>query len=316
MKIEIGKKYSIAVLWTGLILSMCGVSVNAQTTVILEEQDTRNLLFTGYIGEEAMPVTFCLNVDKMSSGHRDWYSVSGWFRHEGDGEPRLPLAGLKTSGLLTLYYFKEEALADTLLNFRYDDYEQYSFREMMERYHDMGGFLEKITLKNEPGSENGIKGEWTDGKTHLLMKVYRYDMDILRYHSLLKIHHNGSDFYTDLYSLNLPVFYPGEHIVEGYKIVDDTIRIVLSYERASKAYALGACGAGNEDGFLRLEIDGRNGHLLKLDDYRISSCLKNINYKPGYQDEKQESYIVTDAESTRFLNFNKETMELEWENGG
>src|SRR5690606_28281886 len=108
-----------------------------------EESDTRNLIFTASIGKKAMmPVTFCLNVDKMSSGHRDWYSVSGWFQIKGDGEPRFPLAGIKTSELLTLYYFNNVALADTLLNFRYYVNVQSVFYEMMVRYHYMAGFVE------------------------------------------------------------------------------------------------------------------------------------------------------------------------------
>lgn len=325
MKIKtIRRKEKIVALWAGLILFVCCLPVKAQTTVMLEESDTRNMLFTASIGKEAkMPVTFCLNADKMSSGHRDWYSVSGWFQYKGDEEFRLPLAGIKTSDLLTLYYFNDKALADTLLNFCYDDYEQYGFQEIMERYHFMEDFLEKMTFKDIYGkfeddsvSGRGIQGEWTDGKIRLPINVYRSDLDILQHNSLLKIHHSGSDFYIDLYALNLPLFYPGEHAVEGYAVVDDTLRVVLSYQRASKAYALGACGAGEEEGFLRLEIDGRNGHVLKLEDYRLFSCLMSINSKVGYQDEKQESYIVTDPESTRFLNFNKETMELDWEAGG
>jgi len=317
-------KQKVVTLWAGLVLLVCWLPISAQTTVTLEESDTRNLLFTASIGKETtMPITFCLNVNEMSSGHRDWYSVSGWFQLKGDQEPRFPLAGIKTSDLLTLYYFKDEALADTLLNFRYKDYGQYGFREMMERYHDMGGFLEKMTfidVNGKVGTDSvngrGIHGEWTDGKMHLPINVCRSDLEILQHNSLLKIHDKGSDFYIDLYALNLPLFYPGEHSVEGYAVVDDTLRVVLSYQRASKAYALGACGAGEEEGFLRLEMDGKNGHLLKLEDYRLFSCLKSINSKVGYQDEKQESYVVTDTESTRFLNFNKETMELEWEEGG
>lgn len=317
-------KQKVFTLWAGLMLLVCWLPVSAQTTVTLEESDTRNLLFTASIGKETtMPVTFCLNVDKMSSGHRDWYSVSGWFQLKDNEEQRFPLAGIKTSELLTLYYFNDEALADTLLNFRYDDNGQYGFKEMVVRYHDMADFVEKMTFKEvygEVGTDSvngrGIRGEWTDGKMRLPINVYRSDLEILQHNSLLKIHHNGSDFYIDLYALNLPLFYPGEHAVEGYAIVDDTLRVVLSYQRASKAYALGACGAGEEEGFLRLIIDGRNGNVLKLEDYRLFSCLKSINSKVGYQDEKQASYIVTDAESTRFLNFNKETMELEWEEGG
>lgn len=317
-------KRKVVTLLTGLVLLVCWYPISAQTTVTLEESDTHNLLFTASIGKKSkMPVTFCLNVDKMSSGHRDWYSVSGWFQLKGDGEPRFPLAGIKTSELLTLYYFNDEALADTLLNFRYDDNGQYGFREMMVRYHDMAGFVEKMTFKDvygEVGTDSvngrGIRGEWTDGKMHLPINVYRSDLEILQHNSQLKIHHNGSDFYIDLYALNLPLFYPGEHAVEGYAVVGDTVRVVLSYQRASKAYVLGACGAGEEEGLLWLLIDSRNGHVLKLEDYRLFSCLKNINSKVGYQDEKQASYIVTDTESTRFLNFNKETMELEWEEGG
>ena len=317
-------KQKVVALWTGVVLLFCWYPVSAQTTVTLEESDTRNLLFTASIGKKAtMPVMFCLNVNKMSSGHRDWYSVSGWIQLKRDGEPKFPLVGIKTSELLTLYYFKDEALADTLLNFRYDDYDKYNFREMMVRYHYMADFVEKMTFKDvygEVGKDSvngrGIRGEWTDGKMHLPINVYRSDLEILQHNSLLKIHHNGSDFYFDLYALNLPLFYPGEHTVEGYAVVGDTVRVVLSYQRASKAYALGACGAGEEEGFLRLVIDGKNGDLLKLEDYRLFSCLKSINSKVGYQDERQESYIVTDAESTRFLNFNKETMELEWEEGG
>ncbi|MGV3762829.1 hypothetical protein [Parapedobacter sp.] len=310
--------------WAVLMFLINWAPANAQTTVTLEESDTRNLIFTASIGKKAMmPVTFCLNVNEMSSGHRDWYSVSGWFQLKGDGEPRFSIAGIKTSELLTLYYFNNEALADTLLNFRYDDYEKYNFREMMVRYHYMTDFVEKMTFKDvygEVGTDSangrGIRGEWTDGKMRLPINVYRSDLEILQHHSLLKIHHNGSDFYIDLYALNLPIFYPGEHAVEGYAVVGDTVRVVLSYQRASKAYALGACGAGEEEGLLRLLIDGRNGHVLKLEDYHLFSCLKSITSKEGYQDEKQERYIVTDAESTRFLNFNKETMELEWEERG
>jgi len=324
MKMGIVNKQKVVALWTGVVLLFCWYPVSAQTTVTLEESDTRNLLFTASIGKKAtMPVMFCLNVNKMSSGHRDWYSVSGWIQLKRDGEPKFPLVGIKTSELLTLYYFKDEALADTLLNFRYDDYDKYNFREMMVRYHYMADFVEKMTFKDvygEVGKDSvngrGIRGEWTDGKMHLPINVYRSDLEILQHNSLLKIHHNGSDFYFDLYALNLPLFYPGEHTVEGYAVVGDTVRVVLSYQRASKAYALGACGAGEEEGFLRLVIDGKNGDLLKLEDYRLFSCLKSINSKVGYQDERQESYIVTDAESTRFLNFNKETMELEWEEGG
>jgi|GEM_PF-2351165 len=321
---KIVNKQKVVTLWTGLVLLVCWYPISAQTTVTLEESDTRNLLFTASVGKEKiMPVTFCLNVDKMSSGHRDWYSVSGWFQLNRDGEPKFPLAGIKTSELLTLYYFNDDAQADTLLNFRYDDYEKYGFREMMVRYHDMVDFVEKMTFKDvygEVGTDSvngrGIRGEWTDGKMHLPINVYRNDLDILQHNSLLKIHHNGSDFYFDLYALNLPLFYPGEHTVEGYAVAGDTVRVVLSYQRASKAYALGACGAGEEEGFLWLAIDGKNGHLLQLEDYRLFSCLKSINSKEGYRDEKQESYIVTDPESTRFLNFNKETMALEWEEGG
>ena len=304
------------VVWTGLLFWAFGLRANGQTTVTLDESDTRNLVFTASIGEKTTePVTFCLNVGNMSSYHRDWYAVSGWFQHQGDGAPVVPVVGIKTSNRLTVYYFKREAPIDTLVNFRLDDNGKYSFPEMMERYHEMDGFLQKMTFEDSPGAGGALDGEWTDGKMQLPIKVYRRNLDILRHHSLLNIHHNGYDCHIDLYALNLPVFYPGEHAVEGYKVVDGKIRIVLSYERASKAYVLGACGAGNEDGFLRLEVD-EDGQLLKLDDYRIFSCLQNINYKLGHEDEKLESYIVTDTRSTRFLNFNKETMELEWEEGG
>lgn len=316
---ELKKIRKLSLLFALLLLSSLQ-SARGQTIVKLQESESRNLVFTGYIdADKPLPVTICLNVANMSSGHRDWYSVSGWFQHVGEGGPKLPLAGIKTSGLLRLYYFKDPALADTLTNFLYDDYEQYGFWEMINHYHEMGGFLERMTFEDIMGKledsmqmGRGIKGEWTDGRLHLPISVYSSKLDVLRYNSILKISHKGKDFYVDLYTLSLPLFYPGEHTVIGYKAEQDKVRVVLSYERASKAYALGACGAGNEDGFLSLELDDE-GHLLQLEDFRITSCLEDINYEQGYKNDKQENYIVTDSKSTRMLHFDKENMQLKWQ---
>lgn len=316
------RKHIIFLFWVALTPLVFHYPAIAQTTVTLEEYETRNLVFTGHIGEDMdMPVTFFLNVENMSSGHIDWYSVSGWYQYDRHGKP-IPLAGIYT-GDLTLYRFAQEALADTLLNFRYDDYEQYSFMRMMQLYHDMEGFLEKMTIeriygKFEHGTETGrtLKGEWTDGKKRLPLRVYRTDVDILQRHSLLNVCHNGANFRIALNSLNIPLIYLGDYSIAGYNVVDGKVRIVLSYDRPSKSYALGMCGAGTESGFLRLELDDK-GHLLALDDYLIESCLKNVHYEPGYMDEHEENYIVTDGEGLGwFLRFNKKTMELAWEEGG
>lgn len=320
---EIVRKCIIHLFRTGLVLFVFYRPAVAQTTVTLDEYETHSLVFSGHIGEGMdMPVTFFLNVENMSSGHLDWYSVSGLYQYDRHGTP-IPLAGIYT-GNLTLYRFAQQESADSLVNFRYDDYDQYSFMQMMELYHDIGGFLEKITIEHvygkfESSTESGraLTGAWTDGKQHLPVRVYRTDVDVLQRFSFLNVQHNGNGFNVDLNTLNIPLFYPGDHSIAGYKVVDGKIRIVLSYDRPSKSYVLGACGAGNESGYLRLELDEKSGHLLALDDYLLSSCLKNVYSEPGYVDEHETNYIVTDGEGLGwFLYFNKETMELKWIEGG
>lgn len=314
--------YISVLLWTAFTFIVFHHSAAAQTSVVLNEYETRNLVFSGYLGEKTdMPVTFCLNVENRSFGHVDWYSVSGWYQYDRHEIP-IPLAGMFT-GDLTLYRFAEEESTDSLLHFLHDDYEQYSFMQMMGLYHEMEGFQEKITIEhiydkfeNSAKSGRTLKGEWTDGEKQLSLRVSRTDVAVLQRHSFLQIHHNGIDFRINLNNLNLPLFHPGDHSIAGYKVVDGKIRVVLFYNRMSKPYVLGACGAANETGFLWLELDEK-GNLLGLKDYLIVSCLKNVYSEPGYQGEDQENYIVTDGEGLGwFLYFDKKTMELKWEEGG
>ncbi|MBK1440009.1 hypothetical protein JHJ32_08435 [Parapedobacter sp. ISTM3] len=309
--------------WMGLTLLVVVWSCPAigQTFVELEEYEIRSLVFSGHIGEGTeMPVTFCLNVEDRSSGHLGWYSVSGWYQYDRHKKP-LALAGIYANQL-TLYHFKQPEPADTLVHFLYDDYDSYSFFDMIEKYHSMEGFLEKITIAYEYGtfenrtvSARMVSGEWTDGRKRLPLRIHRDDMDVLQHHSLLKIKCQGHDFQVNLKALGLPLFYRGDHSVAGYNVVDDKLRIVLSYDRPSKAYALGHCGAGNESGFLWLELD-ENGRLLRMEDYLMDSCLLGLSSQRGNMDENRENYIVTDGEAQRLLVFNREAMDLKWEEGG
>ncbi|MFC3196436.1 hypothetical protein ACFOET_02295 [Parapedobacter deserti] len=306
--------------WMGLTFLVFSGPAIGQTSVELEEYETRSLAFSGHIGEGTeMPVTFCLNVENRSSGHMGWYSVSGWYQYDRHKKP-IALAGIYANQL-TLYHFKQQEPADTLVHFLYDDYDSYSFFDMIEKYHSMEGFLEKITIayeygtfKNSTVSARTVSGEWTDGKKRLPLRIHRGDMDVLQHHSLLKIKCKGRDFQVNLKALGLPLFYPGDHSVAGYKVVGDKLRIVLSYDRPSKAYALGHCGAGNESGFLLLELD-ENGRLLRMEDYLMDSCLLGLSSQPGNMDESRERYIVSYGDAQRFLVFNSETMELKWEEG-
>lgn len=318
-------KWRIRRIAIGIVLLITCVAVNAQTTVVLEEYETRSQVITAQLGEELgemTPVTIGLNVENGSSGHRDWYSVSGWYQYEGKNQPRIPLVGIYTYDL-TLYHFNDEALMDSVVNFGYDDYDRFGFMEMMERYHTMGDFLEKITFGRMEGTlrdreeyTGGLQGEWTDGDTSISLVAFNTDLHILQHHSVLNIHHRNRDFRVALNRLGIPTVYPGEYSIEGYKVVDDTLRVVLSYDRTAAAYALGMCGAGSETGFLWLELD-EEGRLLTLEDYLLESCLQNIHSESGYRDENEENYIVTDNEGLGwYLTLDRRTMTLEWEPGG
>ena len=308
--------------WTWLLL--ISVSANAQTTVTLEEYEIRSRVFTAYVtdtpGTAPTAVTIALNVENMSSGHLDWYSVSGWYQHAGIDQPRIPLVGIYT-GNLTLYHFGEEALIDSIVNFGYDDYDRYGFMDMMERYHTMDGYLEKITFgrpEEAPQGGGSQQGEWVDGDTMRSIEVYTPDMNVLAYNSVLQIHHNGRDVRLALDRLNLqvPRIYPGEYSVEGYKEDEGKLRIVLSYQRASRGYMLGMCGAGTETGFLWIELDD-DGRVTGLQDYVVESCLQNISSEPGYHDDHEVNYIVTDGDGLGwFLTLDRDTMTLEWRPGG
>ena len=302
---------------------MLSMSANAQTTVNLEAYDIRSHVFTAYVndtvGAKVSAVTIALNVENMSSGHLDWYSVSGWYQREGLDQPRIPLVGIYT-GNLTLYHFDNEALIDSIVKFGYDDYNRYGFMDMMERYHNMDGYLEKITIGRTGRTVNSglFEGEWTDGKTTRPMEANMSSLGVLQHQSVLHIDHNGQEIRVSINDLGMPLpqVYPGEHTVKGYKVVDDKLRIILSYDRSSKGYVLGMCGAGTETGFLWLELDEK-GRLLGLEDYLIGSCLLNVDSKPGYQDEHEENYIVTDGDGIGwYLTFFRDTMTLEWEPGG
>lgn len=315
------KKYLLPLCGVWAWLLVLSVPASAQTTVDLEEYETRSRVFTAYVtdtpGTAPTAVTIALNVENMSSGHLDWYSVSGWYQHEGleQPQPRIPLVGIYT-GNLTLYRFDNDALIDSIVNFGYDDYDRYGFMGMMDRYHTMDGYLEKITFgETEGGSQ---QGEWVDGDTAHPVEVYAPDMNVLDYNSVLQIHHNGQDLRVSLDRLGLQVsrIYPGAYGVEGYKEVEGKLRVVLSYNRVSRGYVLGMCGGGEETGFLWLELDGE-GRVIGLQDYLVWSCLHNISYEMGYHDDHEENYIVTDGDGTGwFLTLDRDTMTLEWSPGG
>ena len=326
-KIMKPKKYLLPLCGFWALLLMLSVPASAQTTVGLEDYEIRSRVFTAYVtdtpGTAPTAVTIALNVENMSSGHLDWYSVSGWYQRDAgldQPQPRIPLVGIYT-GNLTLYRFDNEALIDSIVNFGYDDYDRYSFMDMMERYHSMDGYLEKITFGQTEGAPQGggsQQGEWVDGDTVRSIEVYAPDMNVLEYRSVLQIHHNDQDIRLalDRLGLQLPRIYPGEYTVEGYKEDGGKLRIVLSYQRASRGYVLGMCGAGTETGFLGIEMDGE-GRVTGLQDCVVESCLGNISYEMGYHDDHEVNYIVTDGEGFGwFLTFFRDSMTLEWAPGG
>ncbi len=285
-------------------------SAQGQLRVELDEFETKNRVFAGTIGD-SLGVTFCLNVHAMSSGNLDFYAVSGWYQYDKYNKP-IPVVGIHTDELI-LYRFDKKEKADTLLNFEYDDYDKRTFWDMMDAYTNMEGFTEKLSFSYD-GYEEGagvgrlIYGWWEDGEQRLPIKIYESDVDILKRQSILHFQHAENRFSIDLSALNLR---PYGHTLRAYKKIGERIRVVLDFQRPSRMYALGMCGAGTEEGFVWLEVDDK-GHVLDTKEYITESCLRSITSEIIKESDDVIQYIVRQEDGETYLTFHQDTLALTW----
>ena len=285
-----------------------------QLKVSLDEYETTNRVFTGYVGENAR-VTFDLNVHAVTPDHLDFYSVEGWY-HYDKYKVKIPLAGIYTDQLI-LYHFTQGNGADTVLNFLYDD--GYHFWDAMDLYATMDAFEEKMTITyggygQEAGAVTSLTGQWTNGEKELPIVVNGDDLNILQRHSVLTIENGKDTFHVDLAALKIT---PYGNSVHAYKNVDGKIRVLLDYRRPSKPYAPGMCGGGEEAGFLWLEFD-KKGTLLAMEDFLMESCLLNLQAEQTYEDDEGLTYLIMGSKENgdQVLRLDKATLLLSWRDAG
>lgn len=256
---------------------------HAQQNVQLQHITTNEKIFTGNI--DGNEITLYLHAEETSPGHRNLYSVSGWYFYD-KYQKQIPLVGVVNSDQLTLYQFDDKLKRDTVLHFLY---EQGIFWETMAHYDSLEGWVEKFDI-NYPQQNEPITGVWQMASKQLPVQLNDNDLFFRDEYFLLNIF-DGKDTTTiNLTALKLP---PGLHLSK-YLFTKTGLSVLLDYSHPSRGYALGMCGAGDEEGVVFLQFD-KQFRLINLQNKLLNSCLLNLTSTSKTIQSGVIKYTVTKA---------------------
>jgi hypothetical protein len=233
-------------------------------------------LFHGQIDE--YPITIYLKFNHYSNYHLGVYSVEGWYYYD-KVKTKIPLVGLYNYPELTLYNFQDTSRSSELLTFRemksthWDD---------MKYYQNLEGYQEKFVFTKDGNA-------WTNRNKELKVSVSEDDLSIKKVYEFL--------YLDSVNSFDLHNF--GGWTWNFQIIAQKEGKFILEYSHGSRLYFMGQCGAGTENGFLKLDFD-ENNMLLKYEEFTYESCNNSIS-------EEEREQVSANVTVYHCYDYNNET---------
>lgn len=240
--------------------------VMGQQTVQITEFVTDGKRYEGKIGD--YDISMYLQSVEGSPGHRNIYSVKGWYYYE-KYQKKISLVGIRDLGKITLYHFEEKGNENAVLNFKLES--DGGFWDDMELYHEISDWNEKIVLTDTSFSGK-VRGNWKSQTSTLPFLLYEADLRVQKQKALLKIQSDNKKHVVSLGELGI---FPLGNTLRNYKWVGKELVILLDFEHPSRAYALGMCGAGSDSGIILLRFD-QDFQLVEIRKELLSSCVRSF----------------------------------------
>lgn len=234
------------------LLFLAGSLLNAQQAKLEKEISTkRNFILEN--SEGAFECT--LEYHDRSDVSFTLYTARGEMRNMANQES-FPVVAFVSRSRITAYHFKDEDLAEDVLDFKGDYYNPVECEEVMN---NKEGYVSKITF--EEGNALWIeKGDTTNYITNTV------NLDVYREEEYL---------WWGSKRISLRNYLP----MRNFQIeAESENRVVLSYAFSSNPYnPMGRCGAGEERGLIKFEIDER-GNIVSDESFPLESCYRDVYF--------------------------------------
>ena len=238
---------------------------------------TNQLTFNASL--EKKRTTFYLKKINLAPLSKATYSVKGWMTTTLS-EGKKPIVGLYDGNSLTLYYFKKEKQRDSILHFK----NKGGPRERIQKAKEAKNFVTKIVFQR---TQKGISGSYESNHLKKEIHLISGDISVFKEQNILEINSKNA---LDL--LQLSRFYKNLKIEASNKK-----NILLTYIAPSTSYSYGRCAAGEEKGYLLLNLNKDN--LIKSTKNVITdSCLLGITTNKI----KKETKYITNYFLTNYNN--------------
>lgn len=241
--------------------------------------------FTGTI-DGKYKITLYLKYFKTSGEHLGIYSVTGFYYYDKI-KTKIPLVGIY-DGALVLYKFPPKSAKDSLI-LNFENYGSQNFWDEIETYKNLDGYEEKFTI----GSKGKV--QWQSKTKVLPLEIKSADLHLIHTYEYLVLSIGTKETKINVKDLKLTE--------SGFSLVNanwqnNRIRLMLNYSFGSRAFVMGMCGAGTEEGYYVLEFD-KNARLVSKQHLQTESCLENIyTEKQKTKDPEQEKWLVKTNDST------------------
>lgn len=212
------------------------------------------------------------------------YSVKGWYYYDRF-KTKIPLVGILDKNGLVLFHFENEAKSNEILFVNDNSWNDWEWREFIDKRKRMSGFKEKFDFSNET---------WLSGSKSLKF-IFHDNHELTRDEEYLKF--NSKD------SVLLPLYHKQYQI-----LAQNELKFILKYSHPSRKDQLdGWCHVGWEEGFLEVKI--RDDLSIESRDFSIESCLQSVYTITSCQKATQ---LTGRGEQIRDIMFYQ--LESGWEN--
>lgn len=212
------------------------------------------------------------------------YSVKGWYYYDRH-KIKIPLVGILDNNGLVLFHFENEAKSNEILFVNDNSWNDWEWREFIDKRKRMSGFMEKFDFSNET---------WLSGSKSLKF-ISHYKHELTRDEEYLKFNYKDS--------VLLPLYHRQYQI-----LAQNELKFILKYSHPSKKDQLeGWCHLGYEEGFLEVKI--RDDLSIESRDFSIESCLQSVYTITSCQKATQ---LTGRGEQIRDIMFYQ--LESGWEN--
>ncbi len=263
----------ITFLFLSIVFTCLAVDVSIKNTHFTDHS------FNGTI-DNKYPITICLKYANDAPDHRFIHSVKAWYRYDNIKQ-KIPLVGI-WDGDLTLYQFENTTARDSIVNFIPKVESNFRYWEILDELKSKTNLTEKFVILRREGLENN---NWINAKTELSVQLDEQDLQINRHIETLEIQYVDVVYTSDISQFTQ---YDRSFALEEFKVENEEIRALLSFEYGSRGYVQTMCGGDSEMGFV-LRTYNRDIDLLSIKRALIESCNYDI-------------YVIKEETDGRFEN--------------